>query len=131
MTSAAATNVPVNHTSARRIAILRTVKWFSIETIAGLTRTYRAVARSSTFGLWRDPHGSVKQVDREELEDGNKERPSAFPQIMLKQTDSGIQQLHGTRERTQDQQRRRRTFVDRRQREQSQRDCARRRVHRQ
>jgi hypothetical protein len=29
------------------------------------------------------------------LEDGDKERPSAFPKIMLKQTDSGIQQLHG------------------------------------
>jgi len=25
------------------------------------------------------------------LEDGDKERPSAFPKIMLKQTDSGIQ----------------------------------------
>ena len=79
----------------------------------------------------RDPHGSVKQINHEELEDGNKERPCAFPQIMLKQTNSGIQQLHGTRERTQDQQRRHRTFVDRRQREQSQRNCARRRVHRQ
>src|ERR1700693_5631869 len=78
----------------------------------GLTWKYRAVARSSALGLWRDPHGSVKQIDHEELEDGNKERPSAFPQIMLKQADSGIQQLHGTRERTQDQQRRRRAFVD-------------------
>jgi len=68
----------------------------------------------SALGLRRDPHGSVKQIHHEELEDGNKERPSEFPQIMLKQTDSGIQQLHGARERTQDQQRRRRTFVDRR-----------------
>jgi hypothetical protein len=49
------------------------------------------------------------------LEDGNKERTSAFPQIMLKQTDSGIQQLHSAGERTQDQQRRRCPFVDRRQ----------------
>src|ERR1700729_3119733 len=92
------------------------------------TWKYRAVARSSTLGFWRDPHGSVKQIDHEELEDGNKQRPSAFPQIMLKQTDSGIQQLHGTRERTQDQTRRRRTLVDRRQREHSQRNCPSRRV---
>jgi hypothetical protein len=49
----------------------------------------------------------VKQIHHEELEDGYKERPSAFPKIMLKQTDSGIQQLHGAGERTQDQQRRR------------------------
>ena len=75
---------------------------------------YRAVARSSTLGLWRDPYGSVKQIDHDGLEDGNKERPSNFPQITLKQTDSGIQQLHGGRKRSQDQQRRRRTFVDRR-----------------
>jgi hypothetical protein len=33
------------------------------------------------------------------LEDGDKEWPSAFPKIMLKQTDSGIQQLHGAGER--------------------------------
>ncbi len=67
--------------------------------------------RSSALGLRRDPRGSVKQIHHEELEDGNKERPGDFSQIMLKQTDSGIQQLHGARERTQDQQRRRRTFV--------------------
>jgi hypothetical protein len=59
----------------------------------------------SALGLRRDPHGSVKQIHHEELEDGDKERPSAFPKIMLKQTDSGIQQLHGAGERTQDQQR--------------------------
>jgi hypothetical protein len=53
--------------------------------------------------LRRDPKGSVKQIYREELEDGDKERPSAFPKIMLKQTDSGIQQLHGASERTQGQ----------------------------
>jgi hypothetical protein len=53
----------------------------------------------------RRPHGSVKQIHREELEDGNKERPGEFAQIMLKQTDSGIQQLHGASERTKDQQR--------------------------
>ena len=85
----------------------------------------------SALGLRRDPHGSVKQIHHEELEDGDKERPSAFPKIMLKQTDSGIQQLHGAGERTQDQQRRRRLLVDRPQCEQSQRNCARRRVHRQ
>jgi len=62
-------------------------------------------ARLSALDLWRDPHGSVKQIHREELEDGNKERPAALPQIMLKQTDSGVQQLHSARERTQDQQR--------------------------
>src|ERR1700736_4674590 len=67
--------------------------------------------RLSALGLWRDPHGSVKQNHHEELEDGDKERPSAFPKIMLKQTDSGIQQLHGAGDRTQDQQRRRRLLV--------------------
>jgi hypothetical protein len=61
----------------------------------------------------------VKQIHHEELEDGDKERPSASPKIMLKQTDSGIQQLHGAGERTQDQQRRRRLLVDRPQCEQS------------
>jgi hypothetical protein len=47
--------------------------------------------RLSALGLRRDPHGSVKQIHHGELEDGEKERPSEFPQIMLKQTDSGIQ----------------------------------------
>jgi hypothetical protein len=89
------------------------------------------ILRLSALGLRRDPHGSVKQIHHEELKDGDKERPSAFPKIMLKQTDSGIQQLHGAGERTQDQQRRRRLLVDRPQCEQSQRNCARRRVHRQ
>jgi hypothetical protein len=42
----------------------------------------------------------VKQIQHKELEDGDKERPSAFSKIMLKQTDSGIQQLHGAGERT-------------------------------
>ena len=41
----------------------------------------------------RDPHGSVKQIHNEKLEDGDEERPSAFSKIMLKQTDSGIQQF--------------------------------------
>ena len=85
----------------------------------------------SELGLGRDPHESVKQIHYEELEDGDKERPSASPKIMRKQTDSSIQQLHGAGERTQDQQRRRRLLVDRPQCEQSQRNCARRRVHRQ
>jgi hypothetical protein len=30
----------------------------------------------SALGLRRDPHGSVKQIHYEELEDGDKERPS-------------------------------------------------------
>jgi hypothetical protein len=47
--------------------------------------------RLSALGLWRGPQGSVKQIHHEELEDGEKERPSPFPKIMLKQTDSGIQ----------------------------------------
>ena len=87
--------------------------------------------RLSALGLRRDPHGSVKQIHHEELEDGEKERPSASPKIMLKQTDSGIQQLHGTGERTQGQQRRRRLLVDRPRCEQRQRNYPRRRVHRQ
>jgi hypothetical protein len=33
----------------------------------------------------------VKQIHHEQLEDGEKERPGAFPNIMLKQTDSRIQ----------------------------------------
>ena len=53
----------------------------------------------------------MKQIHHEELEDGDKERSSAFPKIMLKQTDSGIQQLHGAGERTQDQQRSRRLLA--------------------
>src|SRR5277367_2007505 len=69
--------------------------------------------RLSALGLQRDPHGSVKQIHREELEDRDKERPGAFPKIMLKQTYSGIQQLHGAGERTQEQQRVRRLLVDR------------------
>ena len=48
----------------------------------------------------RDPHGSVKQVHHEKLEGGDEEWPSAFSRIMLKQADSGIQQLHGAGERT-------------------------------
>ena len=59
----------------------------------------------SVRGLPCDPHGTVKQIEHEELEDGDKERPSAFSEIMLKQTDSGIQELHGAGERTQYQQR--------------------------
>ena len=68
----------------------------------------------------------MKQILHEELEDGDKERPGAFPNIMLKQTDPGIQQLYAARERAQDQQRRRRSFVDCRQCKQSQRNYARR-----
>src|SRR5690349_25096458 len=50
--------------------------------------------------LRRDPHGSAKQIHDKEVEVGDKERCSAFPKIMLEQTDSGIQQLHGAGERT-------------------------------
>src|SRR5579872_683540 len=77
------------------------------------------------------PHGSVKQIHHEELDNSDKERPNAFPEIVLKQTDSGIQQLHGACERTQELQRRCGLLVDCPQCEQSQRDCARPRVHRQ
>jgi hypothetical protein len=33
----------------------------------------------------------MKQIHHEELKDGEKERPRPFPEITLKQTDSGIQ----------------------------------------
>src|SRR5580658_9863674 len=59
-----------------------------------------------------DPHGFVKQIRHEALEDSDKERPSAFPRIVLIQPDSGIQQLHGPGERTQEQQRGRCALVD-------------------
>src|SRR4029077_748828 len=94
---------------------------FTAATGANLEVPGRSV-RLSALGLRRDPHGYVKQIHHEELENSDKERPSAFPKIMLKQTDSGIQQLHGADERTQDQQRRRRLLVDRPQYEQSQRN---------
>jgi len=45
----------------------------------------------------------VKQIDHNKLENGDKERPGGFPRVMRKQTDSGIQQLHPARERTEDQ----------------------------
>ena len=93
--------------------------------LEGQSRSVRLAA----LGLRPDPHGSVMQIHHEELEGGEKERPSAFPKIMLKQTDSGIQQLHGASDRTQDQQRRRRLLVDCPQYEQSQRNSGRRRVH--
>ncbi len=96
-----------------------------------LERCWIASAVIRAFGLRRDPHGSLKQIHDEELEDSDKERPSAFAKIMLKQTDSGIQQLHGAGERTQEHQRRRRLLEDCPQCEQSQRNCACRRVHRQ
>jgi hypothetical protein len=31
-----------------------------------------------------DPHGYVKQIHHEKLEDGEEERPSPFPKITLK-----------------------------------------------
>jgi hypothetical protein len=73
----------------------------------------------------------VKQIHYEELEDSDKERASAFPGIKLIQPDSGIHQLHGAGERTEDQKHWRRLLVDRSLCKQSQRNCARRRVHRQ
>jgi len=57
----------------------------------GFLSMYCAIALRQPLGLRRDPHRYVKQVHHEELEDGEKERPSPFPKIMLKQTDSGIQ----------------------------------------
>jgi hypothetical protein len=45
----------------------------------------------------------VKQNERQKLEERNEERTRAFPQIVLEQTDSGIEQLHGASERTEDQ----------------------------
>ena len=57
---------------------------------AGGGRT-TTMLRLSALGLGCDPRGSVKQIHHEELEDGEKERPSAFPKIMLKQADSRIQ----------------------------------------
>ena len=57
-----------------------------------LGRTWKCLSgRLSALGLRRDPHGYVKQIHHEELKDGDRERPSTFPRIMLKQTDSGIQ----------------------------------------
>ncbi len=53
-------------------------------------------------GLRGDLHGSVKQIHHEKLEGGDKERPNAFPNILFIQADSGIQQLHGAGERTQE-----------------------------
>src|SRR5579862_1859150 len=82
----------------------------------------------SAPGLWLDLRGSMKQIHHEELEDSDRERPSAFPKIVLVQTDSGIQQLHGAGERTQEQQRKGRLLVDRPQYQQSQRNSGRRRV---
>ena len=39
--------------------------------------------RLSALGLRRDPHESVKLIHHEELEDGDKERPSALSKITL------------------------------------------------
>ncbi len=64
----------------------------------------------------------MKHQHHEELEDGDKKRPGEFSKIVRKQTDSGIQELHGAGEGTQDQQRGRRLLVDRGQCEQSQRN---------
>jgi hypothetical protein len=76
-----------------RCCISFTAYWTNLEVPGRSVRLF-------ALGLRRDPHGSVKQIHHEELENGDKERPSAFPKIMLKQTDSGIQQLRGAGERT-------------------------------
>ena len=52
----------------------------------------------SVLDLRHNPHRSVKQNHNEQLEGGNKERPSAFSEIMLEEADSGIQQLHRGRQ---------------------------------
>ena len=49
-------------------------------------------------------HGTVKQIEHEELEDGDKERPSAFSEIMLNNRPICIEELHGAGERTEYQQ---------------------------
>jgi hypothetical protein len=51
----------------------------------------------------RSAHAPVQQEHHGKLKSGNKEWPGEFPGIMLKQTDSRIQQLDDARERTQDQ----------------------------
>src|SRR5271170_1962664 len=84
------------------------LNWFDIGYLRRQMRVPGHSVRLSALGLRRDPHGSVKQIHHEELKDSDKERPSAFPNIMLEQTDSGIQQLHCAGERTQNQQRGRR-----------------------
>ena len=61
------------------------------------------MAELSALGLRGDPHGFVKQIHHRKLENGDKMRPGGFATIMLKQTDTGIQQLHRARERTEDQ----------------------------
>src|SRR5580698_1838135 len=48
----------------------------------------------SALGLRGDPHGFVKQIHHKKLENGDKKRPGGFARIMLKQTDTGVQQLH-------------------------------------
>src|SRR5260370_8820426 len=49
--------------------------------------------RLSALGLRRDPHGYVKQIHHEELVDCEKKRPTEFPQLLLKPTDSAYQPL--------------------------------------
>src|SRR5580698_6783888 len=61
------------------------------------------VAELSALGLRGDPHGFVKRIHHKKLENGDKKRSGGFATIMLKQTDSGIQQLHRARERTEEQ----------------------------
>ena len=84
-------------TTCRRIA---EVRWSFFATKVSLIHSY-GLAKSlwhliirvalSALDLRYAPHGSVKPIHHDELEDGDKERSSAFPKIMLEQTDSGIQ----------------------------------------
>jgi hypothetical protein len=70
----------------------REMRCISFTRTTGASLVVRGLSvRLSAVSLRRDPHGSVKQIHHEELEDGDKERPSAFSKIMLKQTDPGIQ----------------------------------------
>src|SRR5579863_2214439 len=62
----------------------------------------------SALFLGGDPHGFVKQIHDEELEDSDKEGPSAFPRIVLIQPQFRHPQLHGAGERAQKHRRRRR-----------------------
>ena len=77
---------PVLHRGVKPMQHIR----FSAAIGATLKVPDRSV-RLSALGLRREPHGYVKQIHHEELEDGEKERPSPFPKIILKQTDSDIQ----------------------------------------
>ena len=64
----------------RFYVIQRSLRWLSIELNNQLPDSWLVASQQ----------GSVKHVNREELEDRDKQRPSTFPEITLKQTDSGV-----------------------------------------